>query len=204
MIENAEMINGTGGKPEYVVIQAANSMALGLKPVWERDSPMTLSVGLRIRAVMHELDDSPKAAEDGKDSNVLNLNPKVGTTIAGVGGKAQSVYPNITFTKVKHNYASVFIGTVVPLSAVEGPKALWALLEEGHFFDKVTENANPMLFGEDCPELRYPKEDILAHWKETITEKYQDMCKELGVSDAEEEKEADVLEFPIPGKDNVH
>lgn len=199
-IVNAEMMTGTTGKSDYLIVQKGDKMQLGLKPVFEFDGPMSVAVGLRIRASMME------KPETGEPSSVVNLMDV--KSQAAVGDEAVKTYPGLTFHKVRPSYASTFMGTVVPVHQFNGPEDLWGKLEEHEFFTKLKATATEHIFSK-VEGMLYPQEDIWGF----IMQAYSERLEALSGSPTEAKKkqkepgdptQSSILSFPGSGKPTKH
>jgi hypothetical protein len=173
--EGAEMMSGTGGQTDYLVIYKGDTLKIGLKAVFEGDGFIpAVAIGIRVRAA------------------------SVGGTVEqmDVGKAAVAQFQFLPFKKIKKDYASLFIGTMFPVAAFSSPEEMLSTVKENGYFDKLFEVFDKTVEGSDIPFL-FPVDALHDYVYASIEKKVNDLMDKMSKADSKKENDepADAVNF---------
>lgn len=186
-LENVEMMVGTMGKSDYLVIGERDGLYIGLKPVVERAYASAfglpipaIAVGIRLRVAK-----APEAA------------------IVNAGANAEVAYPHIEFEKKDDERASLFRGGVAPiLDASSYQGVLDQIANDESEAVKLAKHVLEMLKDEDLNK-GLSREAVMGWVVDNIHEKAKSMLDEAKGITGQHPVTGEVLEFKPAGNPEV-
>ncbi|NOQ30281.1 MAG: hypothetical protein GQ570_04065 [Helicobacteraceae bacterium] len=185
-LENAQMVSGTTGNPDYLVISTSQGLCLSIKPVFEPAQGVVV-IGVRLRAMEY-----------------TDIESKVATIVANknIGKYALEVFSDIPFKKVQSSYASVFIGTPLHITSKEEFVALEDILNEKNLLGELKGVWGGILDKSDIP-LNHDLKDIESYITEAIVDTFKGVLQSYGITSEKKPSKsnpAKVLAFPSNDK----